>query len=156
MTRGLLVTLLVATAPLVAGVPGAHGHGVKIVVRGGSTAATSSTTFVPPGTGAAPRTFVRESVFSPRFIPDVPVVHRHVHPHTVVVHPRTVFVSPAPQCAQLPGSWTYVWVPETYSYNVWVPGHWSREGTWIAGHYAPYTHSTGHYQPVWVPGRFVC
>lgn len=144
MTRPLIFAVLVATAPLGGGAATAHGHGVKIVVRGGSTV---------PRTGVVPRTFVRESVFSPRFIPDVSTVvapgtgFHHHHPHTVVV---------APRCAQLPGSWSYVWVPQTTTYNVWVPGHWSPEGTWIAGHYAPYTHSTGHYQPVWVPGRFIC
>lgn len=153
MTRPLIATVLIATASLAASVATAHGHGVKIVVRGGSTAVTSSKTVIVPRAMVAPRTFVRESVFSPRFIPDVPTVVtpgtvlRHHHPHTVVV---------APQCVQLPGSWSYVWVPQTYTYNVWSPGHWSPEGTWVAGHYAPYTHSTGHYQPVWVPGRFTC
>jgi len=153
MTRPLIAAVLIATVPLVGSVARAHGHGVKIVVRGGSTAVTSSKTVAVPRTVVVPRTFVRESVFSPRFIPDVPkfvapgTVFHHHRPHTVVV---------APQCVQLPGSWSYVWVPQTTTYNVWVPGHWSPDGTWVAGHYAPYTHSTGHYQPVWVPGRFVC
>lgn len=149
MTRPLIAVVLIATVPLVGGVATAHGHGVKVVVRGGSTAVTSSKTVIVPRAVIAPRTFVRESVFSPRFIPDVPTVVtpgtvlRHHHPHPVVVHPHTVVV--APQCVQLPGSWSYVWVPQTTTYNVWFHGHWSPEGTWVAGHYAPYTHSTGHY-----------
>jgi hypothetical protein len=153
MMRALLAACLLG-APLAAGVPSAAAHGVKIVVRGSPTVVTSSktvvtstTVVVPPA--AAPRTFVRESVFSPRFIPDAPVTHRHHHPHAI-------FVAPAPRCVQFPGSWTYVWVPQTSVSNVWVAGHWSPEGTWVAGHYAPYAVTTGQYQPVWVPGRIAC
>lgn len=152
MTRLLLVAALVATPLLAGGVP-ARADGVKIIVGGGgSRTVTSSTTVMTPR-AAAPRTFVRESVFSPRFIPDVPV-HRHGFHHGH--HHGTVFVSPAPQCAQLPGSWSYVWVPQSATYTVWVPSHWSPEGTWIAGHYASQTYATGSYHPVWVPGRLVC
>lgn len=144
MARLLIAAVLVATASLVGSVAKAHGHDVKIIVRGGST-------HVPPTKVIVPRTFVRESVFSPRFIPDVPSV---VVPGTVAHHhPHTVFVT---QCVVLPGAWSYLWVPQSYTYTVWVPGQWSPEGTWIAGHYAPQTYSTGYYQPIWVPGRSTC
>lgn len=148
----LLPAVILVVGSLTVGIPPADAHGVKIIVRGDSTAVTSSRTVVVPRT-VVPRTFVRESVFSPRFIPDVPA---HQHPFHHGHHHGTVFVTPVPQCAQLPGSWSYVWVPQSHTYNVWVAGHWSPEGRWVAGHYAPQTVTTGQYQPVWVPGRVVC
>lgn len=50
---------------------------------------------------------------------------------------------------------TYQWVPQSYTHNVWVRGHWSPDGTWIEGHYEARTVSTGYYQQVWMGGRCV-
>lgn len=81
----------------------------------------------------------------------------HVPPHAhVFVVPRTIFVVPSlPPCRWVPGYWTYRWIPQSYAYDVWVPGHWSPDGTWIQGHYAPHTVSTGYHQPVWVEARCI-
>jgi hypothetical protein len=68
----------------------------------------------------------------------------------VVSGPQVVVVSPG-QCWQ-PGYWTYQWVPQSYSYTTFVPGQWSPDGSWIAGHYEPAVYSTGYYQPLWVEG----
>ncbi len=75
----------------------------------------------------------------------------------VTVIPGQVFVVPPSyhRCF-IPGYWTHQWIPQVYSYNVWVPGQWSPEGTWIAGHYAPQVQSTGSWHPVWVPDRHAC
>ena len=81
----------------------------------------------------------------------------------VFVSPRPVFVAPAPvffvpsyslaRC-RVPGYWSYQWVPQSYTYDVWVPGQWSPEGTWIDGHYEQRLYSTGYYQPIWIDDRY--
>ena len=50
------------------------------------------------------------------------------------------------------GYWTHQWIPRAHTYNTWVGGHWSPDGRWVEGHYVPYTHHTGYYQPYWVEG----
>jgi hypothetical protein len=70
--------------------------------------------------------------------------HRHHRPSTVVI------VAPS-RCWQ-PGYWTHQWVPQAYAYSIWVAGHWSPDGRWIDGHYAPRVHHSGYYQPYWVEG----
>ena len=72
--------------------------------------------------------------------------HRHHHSHS----PSVVFISPG-RCWQA-GYWTYQWIPQSYSYNAWVAGHWSPEGTWVEGHYTPAWYNGGYYQPYWVEG----
>ncbi len=64
--------------------------------------------------------------------------------------PSVVFVSPG-RCWQA-GYWAYQWMPQSYTYNAWVAGHWSPEGTWVEGHYTPAWYNGGYYQPYWVEG----
>ena len=67
--------------------------------------------------------------------------------------PAVVLVAPA-RCWQ-PGYWVQWWVPQAYTYNTWVAGHWSQDGRWVEGQYVPYTHHAGYYQPYWVEGYWV-
>lgn len=77
------------------------------------------------------------------------------HPHGFVV-PHPIFIVPSPPpCTWIPSYWTYQWVPQSYTHNVWVAGHWSPDGTWIEGHYEARMVSTGYYQQVWMGGRCV-
>lgn len=79
------------------------------------------------------------------------------HPRgDVIIVPRTVVVVPSPPPRRwVPSYWTYQWVPQSVSYEAWVPGHWSAEGTWVPGHYELRTVSTGYYRPVRVGGYWV-
>ena len=82
---------------------------------------------------------------------------RHSQPVPALVDPRPVYVVPtpvyvAPSC-YLPGRWDYQWIPQTYSYSVWVPGAWAPDGAWIDGHYEARLYWTGYYQPYWIDGR---
>jgi hypothetical protein len=61
----------------------------------------------------------------------------------------------APYRCWQPGYWTHQWVPQAYTYNTWVAGHWSPDGRWVEGHYVPYVHHAGYYQPYWVDGYWV-
>jgi hypothetical protein len=70
------------------------------------------------------------------------------HQRQTIVVPQVVVVSPG-RCWQS-GYWTYQWVPQSYSYNAWVPGQWSPDGRWIDGHYAQTWYNSGYYQPLWV------
>jgi hypothetical protein len=70
-------------------------------------------------------------------------------------HPRPGVVIMAPSRCWQPGYWTHQWVPQAYTYNTWVAGHWSPDGRWIDGHYVPYVHHAGYYQPFWVEGYWV-
>lgn len=74
------------------------------------------------------------------------------HQRHFVIAPTTVFVTPT-RCWQ-PGYWTYQFVPQSYAYNAWVPGHWLPDGQWIDGYYAPGVYSSGYYQPLWVEGYY--
>jgi hypothetical protein len=67
-------------------------------------------------------------------------------------HPAVVFVAPS-QCWQ-PGYWSYQWVPQAYTYNNWVAGHWSPDGRWIEGYYQPAWYTSGYYQPFWIEGYY--
>jgi len=73
-----------------------------------------------------------------------------VAPRAVYVVPTPVYVTPS---CYLPGRWDYQWIPQTYSYNAWVPAAWAPDGTWIDGHYETRLYATGYYQPYWVAGR---
>lgn len=77
-------------------------------------------------------------------------------PRTVFVVPSTVLIVPSPPpCRWIPGYWTYQWIPQSYTYEAWVPGHWSPQGSWFEGHYQLRAVSTGYYQPFWVDGRCI-
>ena len=76
--------------------------------------------------------------------------HRHHHGHKVLVVPAPIFVTPS-RC-WTPGYWSYQWVPQTYTYNTWVPGQWAPDGSWVPGHYAGRPYNTGSYHPYWVEG----
>ena len=121
-----LAAVLLTLTLLAAAAPPARAHHVRIIVVDGGIS---------------------------RFRFHEPRVFSSPHPHVI---PGTVFiVEPSYRCF-IPGYWTHQWIPQIYSYNVWVPGQWSPEGTWIEGHYAPQTQSTGYWQPIWIPDRYGC
>jgi hypothetical protein len=78
---------------------------------------------------------------------------RHFKPSTVIVAPGPVYVAPSPCWSA--GYWNYQWIPQAYTYNVWLPGQWAPNGAWIDGHYEPRIHQSGYWQPYWVDGRYV-
>lgn len=92
--------------------------------------------------------------------------HHHAHPPHVLgpkgpahIVPRGPFYGSfpyvvRPQRCLVPGSWTYAWVPQSYSYNVWVDGQYSSDGLWVAGHWEPRVSTSGYYQPYWIPERW--
>ena len=102
--------------------------------------------------------------------PTVPTVPNHPHrrrPITIIAAP----VAPAPQTIVVqqpiyypvpvmaaasecvaPGYWSYRWVPYTTTQNIWVPGSWAADGSWIDSHYEPRPYSSGYYEPLWTPG----
>ena len=43
------------------------------------------------------------------------------------------------------------WVPQSYTYSVWVDGQYLAEEVWVAGHWEPRTYSWDYYQPYWIP-----
>ena len=55
-----------------------------------------------------------------------------------------------------PGYWSYAFVPQAYTDNVWAPGQYSPDGIWIDGHYESRSVSGGYYQPIWVEPSFLC
>jgi hypothetical protein len=138
--------ILIALVLLVTAVaaPRAEAGGLRIVI-GGDTGSHPGAlwAFVPPVPAHHhPHAAPPAHGFHPRFHPG-----RHQHlfvvPHSVVVVPR----------CYVPGHWAYQWVPQTRTYDVWVPGAWSPDGTWIDGHYRTHYYTTGYYQPYWVDGR---
>ena len=61
------------------------------------------------------------------------------------------FAAPAPRWVH--GYWGRQWVPQYYTYEVWVPGYFAQNGAWIQGCYEPRTaESGGYYEQVWVEG----
>jgi hypothetical protein len=61
--------------------------------------------------------------------------------------------APAPPRMWVQGYWAQQWVPQYYTYNVWVPGYFDDSGHWIEGHYeSQVVQNGGLYQTVWVPG----
>ena len=94
--------------------------------------------------------------FNPPTTPDgvpspgpFPVRHRG----SVIVVSQPVFVT---RSCWAPGYWTYQWVPQVYSYNVWVPAQWAPDGSWIESHYQVQSTATGYYQEFWVPEQWWC
>lgn len=84
--------------------------------------------------------------------------HGHgVHPRSeTLIVPHAAVLLPAPPSRRwVPGYTTYQWVPQGVTSEVWVPGHWSPEGSWIPGHYERRTVHTGYYRPVRVEGYWV-
>jgi hypothetical protein len=79
--------------------------------------------------------------------------HHHHHGHHHHYRPGVVLVAPA-RCWQ-PGYWAQQWVAQAHTYPTWVAGHWSQEGRWVQGHYVPYVHHTGYYQPYWIEGYWL-
>ena len=83
--------------------------------------------------------------------------HHHRHPHqTFIIVQDRVLVAPVAASCFVPGYWTYQWVPQTLTYNVWVSGQYTWDWIWIEGHYEPRAYTTGTYQPLWIPDRRVC
>jgi hypothetical protein len=105
---------------------------------------------------------------APVFVPGPghrPRHHRHTAP-TFISSPTTTQVvivpGPAPQpvyypvfvapCV-IPGYWSYRWVPFTTTENVWVPGSWAADGTWVDSRWEARPYSSGYYEPFYVPDR---
>lgn len=76
------------------------------------------------------------------------------HSQQAAKAPRTVVAPSLPPLRWVPGYWIYQWTPQRHTYEVWVPGRWSADGTWLEAHYEPRTIETGYFQPVWVPGHW--
>lgn len=74
-----------------------------------------------------------------------------VRPGFVFISPPLVYAPPR-QCVS-EGYWAYHWVPTAYTQSVWVPGSWTADGVWVAGHYEHRAYSSGYYQPYWIPGQ---
>jgi hypothetical protein len=153
----VLVGLVLAARPLVA----AAGNVKSLATpTGNSQAAPSSPPFrgfdpgglqgfnPQPFQGFNPQGF---SGFNPPTSPAVVPPLRHRRDAIVVIQP--VFVD---RSCWAPGYWTYQWVPQIYSSNVWVPGQWAPDGAWIESHYAIQSTSTGYYQELWVSERWLC
>jgi hypothetical protein len=43
--------------------------------------------------------------------------------------------------------------PTSYAQNIWVPGGWAADGTWVESHWEQRAYASGYYQPYWVPGQ---
>jgi hypothetical protein len=155
MTRS--IALAFAFAALLA--PAADAGGLRVVVGGG----------VRPPFHSTGRLFVGDRLdgVSRRDVVQAPPCRDHggrwscVGPQppvkNIIVVPPPVYVVPTRQSCFVPGYWTYQWVPETTWYNVWVPGQYAPDWTWIEGHYEQRPYTTGHSQlPVWVPDRTIC
>ena len=76
-------------------------------------------------------------------------------PSRIIVSTPPVLVFPVyvaqPRRCVVPGYWAYTWVPQSYTYSVWVDGQYLAEEVWIAGHWEPRTYSWDSYQPYWIP-----
>lgn len=143
MAPPLLVSVLLVLA-LFAGQPAAaEAGGVKIIVGSGPV--------------FHPFPLLRPPVaFSPHPFLVRPPAHIFIVPRPAfIVVPRPTFIASSPPCYWIPGYWASQWIPQSYTSDVWVPGQWSPDGTWIEGHYEPQTVSTGSYQPLWVEGRCI-
>ncbi len=155
--RNFIVGALSAVL-LLGGVVAADAGSVKVVVN--------APIVVPPRHAAAPAVPVVVAPQSTVFAPSSTVFARGstvVAPFAnVFVAPRSVFVAPAPIAYLAPsGCWvpgysTYQWVPQAYSYSVWVDGQWSPDGSWIDGHDEQRLYSTGYYQQLWIGGHWGC
>lgn len=61
--------------------------------------------------------------------------------------------APPPQRRWMNGYWAQQWVPQTYVYDAWVPGYFTRSGRWVQGYYEQrVAESGGYYERVWVDG----
>jgi hypothetical protein len=76
-------------------------------------------------------------------------------PSQIIVQTPPVLAFPVyvvePRRCLVPGYWTYTWVPQSYTYSVWVDGQYAAEGVWIAAHWEPRINYFGYYAPYWVP-----
>jgi len=52
----------------------------------------------------------------------------------------------------VPGYWAQQWVPQYYTYEVWIPGYYAADGAWVQGYYDTQATDAGYYQQVWVDG----
>jgi hypothetical protein len=52
----------------------------------------------------------------------------------------------------VPGYWSWEWVPQTYTYQVLVPGHYNAAGVWMEGQYENRVVDNGYHRRVWVDG----
>jgi hypothetical protein len=125
-----------------AGTPPARDQGLfphKVVVPpGGTVVVQPSSKIIAPGTPPVP--------ISPY---SYPVYSAYSYTHPVV--PNT----PVPARRRwVPGYWARQWVPQYYTYDVPVPGHFDGNGLWVDGHYEPQVLDRGYFQQVWVPGSW--
>lgn len=69
-------------------------------------------------------------------------------------HPATMYVAPGRRASRwVPGYWGQQWMPQYYTYDVWVPGYFTGAGAWVQGYYETQAaESGGYYQQIWVDG----
>ena len=69
----------------------------------------------------------------------------------IVYYPQMVYAAPS-QCVTQ-GYWSYRWTPYTATQNVWVPGSWAADGSWLDSHWELQAYSSGYYEPFWTPAQ---
>jgi hypothetical protein len=89
------------------------------------------------------RRFITTIVAAPA--PQVIVVQQPVY------YPQAVAVLPS-ECVT-PGYWSYRWIPYITTQNVWVPGSWAADGSWMDSHWESRPYSSGYYEPFWTPAQ---
>jgi hypothetical protein len=85
--------------------------------------------------------------------------HAIYQSHQAAHQPQVVYVEPEraygnhrfPEPRHGHWEWQPTWIPPTYE-KVWNPGHYNRNGHWVAGHWMEVETSDGHWarQRVWV------
>jgi len=122
-----------------------------VILPNGTVVANPGPAFVPVVLDGRPRPFTPTIVAVP--VPQVVVVQQTVY--YPVYYPVTAYAAPS-QCATQ-GAWSYRWIPYSTTQNVWVPGVWVADGTWVDSHWEARPYSSGYYEPYWVPDQtYVC
>jgi hypothetical protein len=150
-----------ATTPL----PFMTAPGTTVVPRPATTVLPASTPFV-----AATQPFPASRAVSDPLPASVLArpERRHHRPTTTIVgvpaaEPQVIvvqqpvyypqIVAAAPSECVTPGYWSYRWIPYTTTQNVWVPGSWAADGSWIDSRWEPRPYSSGYYEPFWIPAQ---
>lgn len=154
-----LAALILALAVLLAAAPApAFDLRRGSIIPRGSSIVPRVGPIVPHGPNIVPNP-PPERLRRHRVTPHKGDEHRHDHRRRHG-HPRSgfVFVSPpvfyaAPRQCVTAGYWAYQWIPTSYAQNIWVPGGWAADGTWVESHWEQRAYASGYYQPYWVPGQ---
>ena len=138
---------------------------IVIAIASGPTPAAAGGARVVIGFGAMPRVVVPPGsqliINAPSRVFVAPGSQITVNaPSRIIVGPAPVWGYPAPlfvyqprRCV-VPGYWTYAWIPQTSTSDVWVDGQYSSDGLWVEGHWEPRVYASGSYQPYWIPERW--